>query len=233
MERSGRQSSRHQRKEVKDLLAYFRLTANPKDEEALRRVINYPLRGIGKTTVEKLMVVSNEQGKSAWEVINGDLAALGMNAGTSRKLEEFATMIRSFQTMLESHSAYNLGEHIARSTGLLKDLYSDRTPEGISRYDNIQELLSALKEFSEGDEGEQTPHTLSEFLIDVALLTDADNQDENDNDRVSLMTVHAAKGLEFPYVYVVGLEEELFPNQMELKFMVLCSVLTISKRQLP
>ena len=207
----------YQRKEVKDLLAYFRLTANPKDEEALRRVINYPLRGIGKTTVEKLMVLSNQKSMSVWELINEETPALGLNAGTTRKLVEFATMIKSFQTMLETHSAYNIGEHIARSTGLLKELYSDRTPEGISRYDNVQELLSAMKEFSEGDDGEQTPRTLSDFLIDVALLTDADNQDENDNDHVSLMTVHSAKGLEFPYVFIVGMEEELFPNQMAIQ----------------
>lgn len=206
----------YQRKEVKDLISYFRLTANPNDEEALKRVINYPIRGIGKTTVEKLMVSANETGLTLWELLNAPDPKL-FNAGTRVKLVEFGTMIKSFQTMLPNASAYDLGEHIARSSGLLKDLYSDKSPEGISRYENIQELLNGMRDFSEKfQDDDDQGNGLSDFLMDVALLTDADQDEEGDSDRVSLMTIHAAKGLEFPHVYIVGLEENLFPSQMSL-----------------
>ena len=207
----------YQRKEVKDLLAYFRLTCNPRDEEAFKRVVNYPARGIGKTTVDKLMVAAGERKLPIWDTLLQHLHELGFHEGTKRRLADFATMIRSFQTMLEGQSAHQLGEYIARTTGLLQDLYADRTPEGISRYENIQELLNGMKEFSEGNEGTDTPRTLPDFLIDVALLTDADNDDPYDQDRVSLMTIHSAKGLEFPHVYIVGLEEDLFPNLMAVQ----------------
>jgi len=207
----------YQRKEIKDLISYFRLTANPNDEEALKRVINYPVRGIGKTTLEKLIVEANESGKTLWELLNAPDPTL-FNAGTRTKLVEFGTMIKSFQTMLNENNAYELGEHISKSTGLLKDLYSDKSPEGISRYENIQELLNGIRDFveKEAEREEGKIITLSDFLIDVALLTDADQDDEGDNDKVALMTIHAAKGLEFPYVYIVGLEENLFPSQMSL-----------------
>ncbi len=207
----------YQRKEIKDLLAYFRLTCNPKDEEALKRIINYPTRGIGQTTVDKLIVEANARELSIFDLINEHLGELGFNEGTRKRLADFVLMIRSFQTMLETQSAYALGEYVARTTGLLQDLFADKTPEGVSRYDNIQELLNGMKEFSDGGEGTDVPRTLPDFLIDVALLTDADNDDPNDNDRVSLMTIHSAKGLEFPYVYIVGMEEELFPNLMSLQ----------------
>ncbi|QQR88447.1 MAG: UvrD-helicase domain-containing protein [Flavobacteriales bacterium] len=217
----------YQRKEIKDLLAYFRLTCNPQDEEALKRIINYPVRGIGQTTIEKLVVQSSEAKCSIWDLLTafperGDggmlsQGATGIHGGTRKALGDFVTMIQSFRTMLESHSAYALAEHIARTSGMLKEFYADRTPEGISRYENIQELLNGIKEFSDANEDADVPRTLPDFLIDVALLTDADKTDDpNDNDRVSLMTIHSAKGLEFPYVYVVGLEEELFPNQMSM-----------------
>ncbi len=207
----------YQRKEIKDLLAYYRLVCNPRDEEALKRIINYPTRGIGQTTVEKLTVLAAERKVSIWELITAHQGWLGFHGGTMKALGDFATMIRSFQTMLTTASAYALGEHIARGSGLLKDLYTDKTPEGISRYENIQELLNAIKEFSDSGEGD-VPRTLPDFLIDVALLTDADQKnEEGDDDRVSLMTVHSAKGLEFPYVYVVGLEEDLFPNQLAIQ----------------
>ena len=207
----------YQRKEVKDLLSYFRLTCNPRDEEAFKRVVNYPARGIGKTTVDKLMVAAGERKLPIWDTLLQHLHELGFHEGTKRRLVDFVTMVRSFQTMLEGQSAHQLGEYIARTTGLLQDLYADRTPEGISRYENIQELLNGMKEFSEGNEGTDTPRTLPDFLIDVALLTDADNDDPNDQDRVSLMTIHSAKGLEFPHVYIVGLEEDLFPNLMAVQ----------------
>ncbi len=208
----------YQRKEIKDLIAYFRLTCNPNDEEALKRVINYPARGIGQTTIEKLMIAANEKQLSIFDLVFGYLGELGLNEGTRKRIADFVLMIRSFQTMLESQSAFALGEYIARTTGLLQDLFIDKTPEGVSRYENIQELLNGMKEFSEQQEGTDAPRTLPDFLIDVALLTDADKSDDpNDNDRVSLMTIHSAKGLEFPYVYIVGMEEDLFPNLMAVQ----------------
>ena len=208
----------YQRKEIKDLISYFRLVCNPQDEEAFKRIVNYPTRGIGNTTIDKLTVAAAQYGKSLWETLNDHLGDIGFHAGTRKSLADFVLMIQSFQSMLPTHSAYVLGEEIARRSGLLKDLFVDKTPEGVSRYENIQELLNGMKEFSDqADEGSDQPRTLSDFLIDVALLTDADKDDPNDNDRVSLMTIHSAKGLEFPYVFVVGLEEDLFPNLMAMQ----------------
>jgi len=207
----------YQRKEIKDLLGYFRLTANPNDEESFKRVINYPTRGIGKTTLEKITIKSREVGVSPWRIITEELHQLEVNAGVKKRLTDFATMIKSFRADLETAEAFNLAEHIAKSTGLLRELYADKTPEGLSRFENIQELLNGIKEFTESDRPEfegQKP-TLSDFLVDVALLTDAD-QDDDDKNKVSLMTIHSAKGLEFPYVYVVGMEENLFPSQLSL-----------------
>ncbi|MCW5899289.1 MAG: UvrD-helicase domain-containing protein [Flavobacteriales bacterium] len=208
----------YQRKEIKDLIAYFRLVCNPRDEEALKRVINYPTRGIGQTTVDKLLVASAEKGMPVWDLLTQHSGELEIHSGTRKALAEFVTMVKSFQAQLPTHSAAMLGEEIARRSGILKDLFTDKTPEGVSRYENIQELLAGMKEFSDAQaEGTDLPRTLSDFLIDVALLTDADNEDPNDTDRVSLMTIHAAKGLEFPYVFVVGLEEDLFPNMMSVQ----------------
>ena len=208
----------YQRKEIKDLISYFRLVCNPRDEEALKRVINYPTRGIGQTTVDKLLVAAATHGMPIWELLEHHLGDLGFHAGTRKALADFVLMIQGFQTMLPTHDAAGLGEEIARRTGLLKELFNDKTPEGVSRYENIQELLNGMKEFSAAQgEGSDLPRTLSDFLIDVALLTDADKDDPNDNDRVSLMTIHSAKGLEFPYVYVVGLEEDLFPNLLAVQ----------------
>jgi len=207
----------YQRKEIKDLLAYYRLTANPNDEESLKRVINYPTRGIGKTTLEKITIKANELDKSMWEIMTTSRDELDVNAGTKSKLANFTTMMRSFSAQLESEEASTLAEHIAKSTGLLRELYADKSPEGLSRFENIQELLNGIKEFTESErpEFEGKKPTLSEFLLDVALLTDADQNDDDDN-KVSLMTIHASKGLEFPYVYVVGMEENLFPSQLSL-----------------
>ena len=205
----------YQRKEIKDILSYFRLVVNPHDEEALKRVINYPKRGIGKTTIESISVKSSENDMSMWNIIS-EPQKYGLNipAGTKNKIDEFVMMIKSFTSDHDSKSAYELGSEIASSSGILKELYNDKTPEGISRYENIQELLNGMREFSEATkDGEIQP--LNDFLIDVALLTSGDDDKEN-QDKVLLMSVHASKGLEFPYVYIVGMEENLFPSQMSL-----------------
>lgn len=208
----------YQRKEIKDLLAYFRLSANPKDEEALKRVINYPKRGIGKTSIENIVIAANQYGVSMWEVItNFGQYPAALNGPTKQKIAEFAVMIQSFSAELDKKPAYEMAHHIAKSSGVLKDLYSekDKGPEEVERYQNIEELLNGIQEFSESDENEEVK-TLSDFMIDVALLTDADNEKDEDKDKISLMTIHSSKGLEFPHVFLVGLEENLFPSQMVL-----------------
>jgi len=213
-------TSFYQRKEIKDLLSYFRLVINPNDEEALKRVINYPARGIGDTTLNKITITANNNEKSCWEIITHlNQINTGINGGAQSKIEEFVEMIKSFSSQLNSKNAYDLGNEIASTSGILKEFYTDKSPEGISRYENIQELLNGLKEFTEGEnelEEDVTPRGLTEFLQDVALLTNADNEKKEDRDKVTLMTIHAAKGLEFSYVFVVGLEENLFPSQMSL-----------------
>ncbi|MES2593583.1 MAG: UvrD-helicase domain-containing protein [Bacteroidota bacterium] len=272
----------YQRKEIKDLLAYYRLTINNNDEESLKRIINYPARGIGDTTLERIIIASNDHNISLWKVIeNINEFDIGLNAGAKTKVEEFMVMVKSFSAMLKSSTAYDLGQHIAIHSGILRDLYADKTPEGVARHENIQELLNGLKEFTDDTEielkdigaeltvngEEQSPppeakveeivslpppvelfgngmlfsneeqisapltesivtdpnaepltHTLDLFMQDIALMTDSDKKtdSEEDKNRVSLMTIHAAKGLEFPYVYIVGLEENLFPSQMSL-----------------
>lgn len=206
----------YQRKEIKDLIAYFRLAANPKDEEALKRVINYPKRGIGKTSMEALIVAAQQYEVSIWDVMSDfQRYPVAMNAGTKNKFNDFVNKIRSFNLLIEKTPAFDLANDIATSTGLLKTLYDDKTPEGVTRYENIQELLAGVKEFSVSQE-EGTIGTLSDFLIDVALLTDADQENEEDKNKVTLMTIHASKGLEFPHVFIVGLEENLFPSQLSL-----------------
>ncbi len=207
----------YQRKEIKDVLAYLRLIINPNDEEALVRVINFPTRGIGQTTIEKLTVAANHYGRSQFEVMeNLDTIDLKMNAGTKRKLNDFVTMIKSFQVMNESASAFTVAEHVAKKTGILLEFKKDGTPEGIARMENIEELLNGIKDFVEGQkELADAKGDLTEFLEDVALATDLDKETD-DNDRVALMTIHLAKGLEFPYVYIVGMEEDLFPSAMSM-----------------
>ncbi|MBR9854531.1 MAG: UvrD-helicase domain-containing protein [Algicola sp.] len=207
----------YQRKEIKDVLAYLRLVINPKDEEALKRVINFPARGIGQTTIDKLVVAANHYGRSIYEVMdNLDRLNLNINAGTKRKLTDFVTMIKSFQIMNEGSDAFALAEHAAKKTGLLLEFKKDGTPEGIARMENIEELLNGIKDFVEGQkEIVDATGSLTEFLEDVALATDMD-KDVEDDDRVALMTIHLAKGLEFPYVYIVGMEEDLFPSAMSM-----------------
>lgn len=207
----------YQRKEIKDVIAYLRLVLNPKDEEALKRVINYPARGIGQTTIDKLIVAANHYERSMFEVMQVlDKVDLKINAGTRGKLQDFATMIKSFQVLNNDYDAFMMAEHIAKKTGLVTELKKDGTPEGIARMENIEELLNGMRDFvEEQKEIADTKGSLSEFMEDVALATDADS-DKGEENKVALMTVHLAKGLEFPYVYIVGMEEELFPSGMSM-----------------
>ncbi|MEZ5082171.1 MAG: 3'-5' exonuclease [Bacteroidales bacterium] len=217
----------YNRKEIKDLIAYLRLCVNNQDEEALRRIINYPARGIGKTSQERIIVVADQNDTTQWNVIEDPFNfALNLNSGTLNRIDAFVTMIKSFSTQVKSKNAYELARLIAASSGILKDLNEDKTPEGISRIENIEELLNAIKEFSEKgkelipgqevNDDENAIRTLDVFLQDVALITDADTKDKDDSDKVTLMTIHAAKGLEFPYIYAVGMEENLFPSIQSL-----------------
>ncbi len=207
----------YQRKEIKDVLCYLRLVINPKDEEALIRVINYPARGIGNTTIEKLTVAANHYKRSIFEVMEHiDKIDLKLTSATKAKLQDFVTMIKSFQVINENQDAFYLADHVTKKTGLVQELKKDATPEGIARIENIEELLNGIKDFIEGQkEVDGARGALSEFLEDVALATDLD-KDTGDDDRVALMTIHLAKGLEFPYVFIVGLEEDLFPSAMSL-----------------
>lgn len=207
----------YQRKEIKDVLCYLRLVINPKDEEALIRVINYPARGIGDTTVEKLTIAANHYKRSIWEVmVNIDKIDLKLNAGTKNKLKDFVTMIQSFQVIDQNQDAFYITDHVAKKTGLVQELKKDATPEGMAKIQNIEELLNGIKDFTEGQkEIDGARGALAEFMEDVALATDLD-KDTNDDDRVALMTIHLAKGLEFPHVFVVGMEEDLFPSAMSM-----------------
>ncbi len=204
----------YQRKEIKDLLSYLRLLVNPKDEEALKRVINYPARGIGASTIDKLTIAANHYKKSIFEIIsNLAIHDININAGIKTKLTNFANMIMRFKIESETKNAYEIAELVVKQTLLIKDLQKDGTPEGISKIENIQELLNGIKDFII-EAGE--PASLPIFLEDVALATDFDSDKKDDSPRVSLMTIHLAKGLEFPYVYIVGLEENLFPSAMSM-----------------
>lgn len=205
----------YQRKEIKDVLSYLRLIINPKDEEALVRVINYPARGIGATTMDKLTIAANHYKRSIFEVMEHiDKIDLKITAGTKGKLTDFVNMVKAFQAQEETMDAYQLTEHVAKKTGLVQELRKDTTPEGITRMENIEELLNGIKDFIEGQrEIDGARGSLSEFLEDVALATDLD-KDTGDDDRVALMTIHLAKGLEFPTVFCVGMEEDLFPSAM-------------------
>jgi DNA helicase II / ATP-dependent DNA helicase PcrA len=204
----------YQRKEIKDLLAYFRLVVNPNDDESLRRVINYPLRGIGKTTVDKISEYAEKLDTSLWQVINHlDQVSLGMNQGTVKKINDFTSMIKGFISNLQVMEAFDLAYTITNKTGIMAELKSDRAPEAVSRYENIEELLNGIKDYTDNLESEEDL-TLATYLQDVTLLTDADTDDDEDFNKVSVMTVHAAKGLEFRHVFITGMEEELFPSPM-------------------
>ena len=203
----------YQRKEIKDLLSYFRLVINPKDNEAFKRIINYPARGIGQTSLTKLEQFAAQNNLCIWEfATNIPLLLSEFNKGTAAKINEFAQLIDSFREKLETHEAFELASEIATRSEVMKDLYKDQTPEGVSRFENIQELLNGIQEFSISAREEGTPNRLNHYMEDVALLTDQDNEDPNDKDHVTLMTIHSAKGLEFKNVFIVGVEENLFPS---------------------
>jgi DNA helicase II / ATP-dependent DNA helicase PcrA len=207
----------YQRKEIKDIIAYLRVIVNPKDEEALKRIINYPVRGIGKTTIEKTVIYANEQKISMYEVVSR-AAEFGFKAGTLEALQNFHTMIRYFQSILQEKNAYDVAVQVGKHTNLVKELFNDKTTEGLARYENIQELLNAIKEWTESpsnDDGELGDKSLGSYLQQITLLTDADDDKEN-ADAVKLMTIHAAKGLEFSCVFVGGVEETLFPSAMSI-----------------
>ncbi len=207
----------YQRKEIKDVLAYLRLVINPKDEEALVRVINVPARGIGQATLDRLTVAANEYRLPIFEVMEQvDRLDLKINAPTKQKLEDFVFLIKGFQVMNEQADAFSLAEHIVKKTGILKEYQQSGVPEDITRVENIEELLNGIKDFVQGQrELAEATGSLTEFLEDVSLATDLDN-DKNTRDSISLMTIHLAKGLEFPYVYIVGMEENLFPSAMNM-----------------
>jgi DNA helicase-2/ATP-dependent DNA helicase PcrA len=244
----------YQRKEIKDYVAYLRVLVNPRDEEALKRIINYPARGIGKTTIDKVILVANEQNLSMWEVLC-QAAKYGFRSSTLEVIENFVTMIRSFGSMLQTKNAYEVAVHIGKQTNIVRELFNDKSTEGVQRYENIQELLNSIKEWVDDQQNraqidedgvvvEELPEasaetvaptlfagtpveaeekaskalqhaTLAAYLQQITLLTDADEKDTH-ADTVKLMTIHAAKGLEFPCVFAAGLEEMLFPNAMSI-----------------
>lgn len=209
----------YQRKEVKDFIAYLRVVVNPQDEEALKRIINYPIRGIGKTSLDKLVLAANNANISVWDVLRHPAAAGIRGGAASDAIESFVVMIQSFQSMLQKHHAYDVATHIGKQTGIVKELFTDKSAEGIARYENIQELLNSIKEWMETpfdeESGEAGDKSLGSYLQQITLLTDQDKKDP-DADVVKLMTIHAAKGLEFDCVLVGGLEEQLFPNAMSI-----------------
>jgi DNA helicase-2/ATP-dependent DNA helicase PcrA len=209
----------YQRKEIKDLLSYFRLVINPKDNEAFKRIINYPARGIGQTTLTKLEQFAAQNNLCIWEFATDIPLLLGeFNKGTASKINEFTKLIEIFREKLVTHNAFELATEIATGSQIMKDLYNEKTPEGVSRFENIQELLNGIQEFSISSREEGTGDKLNNYMEDVALLTDQDNEKPEDTDRVTLMTIHSAKGLEFKNVFIVGVEENLFPsNQMGQK----------------
>ena len=207
----------YQRKEIKDVISYLRLILNPADEEALKRVINYPARGIGQTTIDRLVVAANGYKKTIFEVLqNIDKVDININSGAKNKLKDFVTLIETFQVMNQTATAFELAEHVVKATGLLREINKEGTPEGVTRLENVEEMLNGIKDFVEGQqEIADTTGNLAEFLEDVALATDLDNE-KGDEDAVALMTIHLAKGLEFNHVFVVGLEEDLFPSAMSM-----------------
>jgi DNA helicase-2/ATP-dependent DNA helicase PcrA len=207
----------YQRKEIKDILSYLRILINPNDEEALKRIINYPARGIGATTIDKLTIAANHYNKSIFEVLKHiDKVSININSGTKNKLQNFVNMILRLQIEAQTKNAFEIAEVVVKQTQLIKDLEKDGTPEAVSKVENVQELLNGIKDFitDKIEQGEDA--SLTSFLEDVALATDFDNEKEGDKPRVALMSIHQSKGLEFQYVFVVGLEENLFPSAMSM-----------------
>jgi DNA helicase-2/ATP-dependent DNA helicase PcrA len=207
----------YQRKEIKDILAYLRVIVNTRDEESLKRIINYPQRGIGKTSIEKAVIAANDNKVSMWEVLES-AGHYGFRAGALETIGNFVLMIKYFQSMLTDKNAYDVAVQVGKHTNIVKELFNDKTTEGLARYENIQELMNSIKEWTESpsnDYGELGDKSLGSYLQQITLLTDADEDKEN-SDVVKLMTIHAAKGLEFACVFVGGLEETLFPNAMAI-----------------
>ena len=212
----------YQRKEVKDFISYLRVVVNPNDEEALKRIINYPVRGIGNTSIDRLIVTANEHDLPLWHVVEKPEISHDMQPRAKQSIRDFSIMIKSFRAMLASKNAYEIAEYIGKQTGLIQDLYKDKTPEGISRFENIQELLNGIKEYTVGEQPEyeedevRPENDLAAYLQQISLLTDMDDSKDENKEKVKLMTIHAAKGLEFTSVFVVGLEENLFPSIMSM-----------------
>ncbi len=202
----------YQRKEIKDVIAYLRYTINHQDEQAFRRIINYPKRGIGTTTVNKIVVAAVEKDISIWEVLQNINQYMG--GRTANAIQNFSIMIQAFKIEAARKDAFEAASHIAKNSGLLKSLYEDKTIEGLSRYENVQELLNAIKEYVDSEENEDK--SLGAFLQEIALITNADQDKEDSDEQVTMMTIHGSKGLEFKYLFVVGMEEDLFPSQMML-----------------
>ena len=207
----------YQRKEIKDVIAYFRVVSNPNDEEALRRIINYPTRGIGDTTVAKIVETANLHHVSLWSVIQQPIVFdLNLSKGTLNKIDAFKQLVEGWTARIGQEDAYALGHAIIMESGISKDIYGSNNPEDLSRQENLEEFLSGMQDFvetrKEEDRGDEI--ALSDFLQEVALLTDLDSDGDEEQPKVTLMTVHAAKGLEFPTVFVVGLEENIFPSPM-------------------
>lgn len=205
----------YERKEIKDILAYFRMVVNPEDEEALKRTINYPKRGIGDTTIKKLFEIASLSGNPAWNIIGRiDDFSEYFNNPTCRKLAEYRTLIEGFIEKTLTMDAWDAAREIARESGIIRDLQEGKTPEEISRYENFEELMNGIKEFTDSARTNGEPFTLAAYLQNVALLTDQDIEDPDGNDKVTLMTIHSAKGLEFSHVYITGMEDNLFPSPM-------------------
>ena len=205
----------YERKEIKDLLAYFRMVINPEDEEAFKRIVNYPRRGIGDTSVQKVIELAAQFGVSAWQIISGiSDYAIHFNSGTVKRITAFCDLIRSFIAGSSEVNAYTKARDIAMGTGIMKELREGKSPEEVSRYENLEELLNGIKIFTEAAETNGEPAILEAYMANVALLTDQDNDKEEDRDKVTLMTMHSAKGLEFKHVYIAGMEDTLFPSPM-------------------
>jgi DNA helicase-2/ATP-dependent DNA helicase PcrA len=207
----------YQRKEIKDMLAYLRILVNPNDNEAFKRIINYPARGIGKTTLGKLEVLANNSNSGIFQTL-GNLGNESdqFNRGTLLKLKTFLAYIQENQQKISHENAYEIAFHIAKTSGILKELHNGNTPEEISKYENLEALLNGIRDFVDSSKEEGLSAGLDRYLEDIALLTDFDTENKEDKNRVSIMTIHSAKGLEFSYVYVAGVEEELFPSPMSL-----------------
>ncbi len=211
----------YQRKEIKDVISYFRLAVNPNDEEAFKRVLNYPARGIGDTTLNKIIDAANTNGVSLWKVMQEPLAyGLNVNKGTHAKLQGFRELIEGFIQAAQEQNAYEVGSAIVRQSGIMNEIYQDRTPENLSRQENIEELVNGMHDFCATRQEEGNEHVLlTDYLAEVSLLTDQDTDKEGEGSKITLMTIHSAKGLEFKNVFVVGLEENLFPSNMSMDSM--------------